>query len=164
MIRDLVAVNDRLLPTFQPLLNPSWLHEKSNFYAEPLEKGQTGVYLAETCVIKTQTHRRSMPVGPVERVPCSSVSRLGVQGERAEHNPPDESNQVSRSHLHSPVSKLGFTSRVDLSGTSAEELPTMMSKVPGTTLQCISRSSSIRSSGVSVKLTVLVSPASRATR
>ncbi len=91
VIRDLVAVKHCLLPTFQSLLNPSWLHEKSNFYAEPLEKGQASVYLAEPCIIKTQTHRRSMPIGPVERFPCFSVRRLGIQGERAEHHPPDQS-------------------------------------------------------------------------
>jgi hypothetical protein len=163
VIRNLVAVNNCLFPTFQPLLNPSRLHEKSDFYAEPLEKGQASVYLAEPCIIETQTHRRSMSIGPMERIPWS-VRQLGVQGERAADDPPNERKQVGCFQFQSPVAKPGFTSRVVLSGRSAEELPTMMSKVPGTTDQCIFRSSSIRSSGVRVKLTVLVSPASRATR
>ena len=39
VIRNLVAVNDCLFPTLQPLLNPSWLYEKVTFTSSLLKRG-----------------------------------------------------------------------------------------------------------------------------
>ena len=57
----------------------------------------------------------------------------------------------------------GVTASVSRRGKSSDDFPIMISKSPGTTRQCMSRSSNCRSSGVNVSVTVFVSPGSRST-
>ena len=62
------------------------------------------------------------------------------------------------------LARYGVTFSIPCRGISADDFPTMISKSPGTTRQCMSMSSNWRSSGVSFRVTVLVSPGLSATR